>query len=362
MQLKTLGHAPREARKFATARIFGAPGNRSYGTDIMGMVEKGDTWENAQEVADRYVRNMGGIYRDEKNWGTYLEGLFEAQLQGTEVVVQPRSSNTWGPLSLDHVYEFMGGLTLAVRAKTGVDPTGYFNDLRKPGQARTRTAVATIREEARTTLWNPRFLQGMQREGASAAAALTESVRNMYGWNVMQPAAIGPDMWDETYAVLLQDKHNLQIRDFFEQKNPYALQNMTAIMLETARKGYWKPSEETLRNLAQIHVEVVEQYGAGCSYETCGNQALHKFIEGQLITPGSDVPPPALAAYQATLAGVLQSSVPLPEVEGIAMDEKIKRSDDTATPAHSHATLVLAAALWLGTVSLLVTGYRLPKQ
>ena len=357
MRLKENGLSPKEAREFATARIFGAANNRSYGTDIMGLVEKGDTWEDEQEVADRYVRNMGGIYRDGGTWGTYKEGLFEAQMQGTEVVVQPRSSNTWGPLSLDHVYEFMGGVTLAIRAKTGVDPTGYFNDLRKRGRAKATTSVSAIREEARTTIWNPKFIQGMQREGASAAGSLTESVRNMYGWNVMQPSAISQDMWDETYAVFIDDKHDLAMREYFEGKNPYALQNMTSVMLEAARKGYWAPSEEVLQNLAKIHVELVEKFGAGCSYETCGNRKLQEYIEGNLIAPGSDVTPEMLADYQASLAKVLESSAPLPDVEGIAMDEKIEQTEEAETPVRSEGALLLAACIMAATVVLLGIGY-----
>jgi cobaltochelatase CobN len=279
-------------------------------------------------------------------------------MQGTEVVVQPRSSNTWGPLSLDHVYEFMGGMTLAVRAKTGVDPTGYFNDLRKRGRAKATTAVGAIREEARTTLWNPKFIQGMQREGASAAASLTETVRNMYGWNVMQPSAIGRDMWDETYAVLIDDKHDLAMREYFEAKNPYALQNMTSILLETARKGYWAPSDEVLQNLAKIHVELVQEFGAACSYETCGNRKLQEFIEGRLIAPGSEAAPETLASYQAALAGVLESSRPLPDVEGIAMEEKSTEAAEPAVPVQSGATLPLAAWIMAATVALLIAGFR----
>ena len=40
---------------------------------------------------------------------TVRKAAFEAALTRTDVVVQPRQSNTWGALSLDHVYEFMGG-------------------------------------------------------------------------------------------------------------------------------------------------------------------------------------------------------------------------------------------------------------
>ena len=362
MRLKEEGMSPKEARDFATARIFGAANNRSYGTDIMGLVEKGDTWEDEQEVADRYVENMGGIYRDGATWGTYRKGLFEGQMQGTEVVVQPRSSNTWGPLSLGHVYEFMGGMTLAVRAKTGVDPRGYFNDLRKRGRAKATSSVSAIREEARTTIWNPKFLQGMQREGASAAGSLTETVRNMYGWNVMQPSAISQDMWDETYSVFIDDKHDLAMREYFEAKNPYALQNMTSIMLETARKGYWKPSEAVLQNLARIHVELVEKFAAGCSYETCGNRKQQEYIEGCLIAPGSDVAPEMLADYRAALANALESSAPLPDVEGIAMDEKIEQDVESEAPVRSEAAIFLAGCILAATILLLGVGYMRPQR
>lgn len=358
LTLKKRGVAPAEARDFATARIFGAAGNRSYGTDIMGVVEKGDTWENEQEVADRYVRNMGGFYRDGSHWGTYQEGLLEAQMQGTEAVVHPRSSNTSGPLSLDHVYEFMGGITLAVRAKTGVDPTGYFSDLRKRGQARATTAVSAIREEARTTIWNPKFLEGLQREGASAAGSLTETVRNLYGWNVMQPSAVNRDLWDETYSVLIDDKHELAMRAYFEQKNPFALQDMTAVMLETARKGYWTPGDETLHNLAEIHAELVEKHGAGCSYETCGNRKLQDYVRGKLLAPGGEADPQLVASYQASLASVLQSSQPLPEVEGITLDEKADTVAKTETAPGSDATPWLAALILALSISLLSAGYR----
>jgi cobaltochelatase CobN len=319
--LKSKGISAKDARDFATARIFGSAANSSYGTQIMGMVEKGDSWSNEAEVADRYVSNMSGVYRDGERWGTVLPGLLEAQMQGVEVVVHPRSSNTWGPLSLDHVYEFMGGISLAVRNKTGKDPKGYFSDLRQPGRAKVTTAVGAIREEARTTLWNPKFIEGMQKEGPSAAASLTETVRNMYGWNVMQPASINQDMWDETYRVYIEDKHDLNMREYFEDKNPYALQDMTAVMLETARKGYWSPDPEVLQNIAKLHTELVAQHGAACSYETCGNKAFHEFLQQQISAPGSSVDPTIATQYQSALASVLEPATPLPDVNGIQMEE-----------------------------------------
>lgn len=356
MKLKAQGYSAAESRELATARIFGSAGNQSYGTDIMGVVEKGDTWETETEVAERYLKNMGGIYRDGQQWGTYREGLLETQLAGAEVVVQPRSSNISGPLSLDHVYEFMGGITLSIRAKTGKDPTGYFSDERRPGQAKLTTAVAAIREEARTTLWNPRYLQGVQREGATTAATLTETVRNMYGWNVMQPSSISGGMWDETYQVMIEDRHQLGMREFFEKKNPYALQDMTAVMLETARKGLWTPSTEVLQRLAKVHVELVAKHGAACSYETCGNTKTREFLGSQLGAPGSEADPAVAQAYQTNLAAAVQSTRPLPEVEGMQLEEKREKIEERPQPTPPSTTLALVGGVLAAVLGTLLTG------
>jgi cobaltochelatase CobN len=275
-------------------------------------------------------------------------------MQGTELVLHSRSSNTWGPLSLDHVYEFMGGITLSIRAKTGKDPVGYFNDLRTRGCARATSAVSAVRTEARTTVWNPKFLRGLQREGPSAAGSLSEAVRNMYGWNVMQPGTIDQAMWDETYRVFIEDKHDLAMREYFERKNPYAFQDMTAIMLETARKGYWVPSEEALQNLARVHAALVARFGAACSYETCGNRKLQEYLNAQLVAPSSDV----LDAYAASLAAALESARPIPEVEGIQLEEKLEIAENDQPIIEPVQTIALAGCIVLFVVGTLAVGGR----
>ncbi len=359
-QLKLQGYAPREARDLATARVFGAAGNANYGTGIMGLVERGDTWETEDQIARRYLENMSGVYRGDGVWGTVAPGLFQTQLAGAEIVVQPRSSNTWGPLSLDHVYEFMGGISLAIRNTTGNDPAGYFSDLRDPARPRAATAAAAIREEARTQVWNPRYIAGLQREGPSAAAKLTENIRNLYGWNVMQPSAVSQALWDETFAVYIDDKHGLDLQAYFEKVNPAALQDMTAIMLETVRKGLWTPSDEVVQRLAELHAELVARHGAGCSYETCGNNKLHEFLAATLGAPGSETAPEIAASYRAGLAAALQSAEPLPEVEGMELEEKRTVAETPISEPSPLATALLAGLIVAATALLVLAGLVRP--
>jgi cobaltochelatase CobN len=277
------GFSPIDARKFSSNRVFGGI-NGNYGAGIMGLVEKGDAWDDEKQIASTYIHNMGAVYDNSEDWGAFREGIFEAALQNTETVVQPRQSNTWGPLSLDHVYEFMGGLNMAVRNVTGKDPSTYFNDFRNVSNPRMQELKEAIGVETNSTVFNPKFIQELLDGKASAMETFAETFRNTYGWNVMKPAAIDDYIWDTYHEIYIKDKYGLDVKKRFEEENPYALQEMTSVMLETARKGYWKATDEQLKEIAGLHAELIRDYKAGCSGFVCDNAKLRGFIAAQLNT------------------------------------------------------------------------------
>lgn len=71
---------------------------------------------------------------------------------------------------------------------------------------------------------------------AGAAATFAEIVQNTYGWNVMKPKAVDKELWDEIYNIYVKDKFGLGLQAYFEKQNPAALEEITAVMMETARK------------------------------------------------------------------------------------------------------------------------------
>lgn len=271
------GLTPKDAREISTFRVFGAV-NGGYGTGIQGMVEAGDRWESEKEIANTYLNNMGAYYGSEKNWEVVKKFAFEAALTRTDAVIQPRQSNTWGALSLDHVYEFMGGLNLAVRNVTGKDPDAYLSDYRNRNNVRMQEVKEAIGVESRTTIFNPSYIREKMKGGASSAATFAEIIRNTYGWNVMKPKAISKEMWDEIYNVYVKDQFNIGVKEYFEKENPAALQEITAVMMETARKGMWKASGQQLNDIAELHTELVNKFAPGCSGFVCDNAKLRDFI------------------------------------------------------------------------------------
>lgn len=280
-KLTEKGLSPREAREVALYRVFGGlDGN--YGTGIQGMIQASDKWDDEKSISDVYLNNMGAFYGKEDQWEAVKQYAFEAALGNTDAVVQPRQSNTWGALSLDHVYEFMGGLNLAVRNVTGKDPDAYLSDYRNHNNMRMQEVKEAIGVESRSTIFNPTYIKERMKGGASSAGELAEIVDNTFGWNVAKPAAIDNEMWNEIYEVYVSDKHNLGVLDFYERENPSAMQDVSATMLESARKGMWQASPEKIAALAQLHTDLVEKYGPSGSQRVMDNAKLRDFIAQQL--------------------------------------------------------------------------------
>ncbi len=348
-ELVEQGISPKEARELANVRIFGGI-NGMYGTGIQEMVTAGDKWEQEKDIADVYINNMGAAYTGKKeDWGRFVKPLFRAALKNTDVVIQPRQNNTWGALSLDHVYEFMGGLTLSVRNVTGKDPDTYLADYRNHSNMHMQDLKEAIGVESRATVLNPAYVKEALSGGANSVANITEVVTNTYGWNVMKPEVIDKELWDQLYDMYIRDVNNLGVAKSFEGKSPAALEEITAVMLETARKGMWKASPEQLSTLAQRHSELVAKYGASGGSMSTDNKKLRAFISKQLS-------PEAAKEYQSKMKQLDEStSSDAPGDKGMVMKKETVADQAGAVTRSFNGLWVVAgvAVLFLALLVLL---------
>ena len=343
------GLSPKEAREVSTHRVFGGV-NGNYGTGIQGMTMASDRWEDESQLAEVYLNNMGAYYGKEDQWEDMCQYAFEAALANTDAVIQPRQSNTWGALSLDHVYEFMGGMNMAVRNVTGKEPDAYLSDYRNRNHAKMQEVKEAIGVESRTTLFNPTYIKEKMQGGASDANTFAELVQNTYGWNVMKPEAIDNEMWDGIYDTYVKDQYNLGTRAFFEQKNPAALQEMTAVMMESARKGYWKASDAQLKDIAQLHTDLVKKYGASGSQMVSDNQKLQDFIAKRVDAAEAK-------AYQQQINEVRHEQVSNQNSQVLKKEEMSSASSTTTTIVNSVAVIVIAI-VFIILIALLVRRRR----
>ncbi len=338
------GVSPKEARQMSSYRVFGGV-NGGYGTGIQAMVQAGDRWDKESEIADVYLNNMGAFYGDQEDWENMRQYAFEAALANTDAVVQPRQSNTWGALSLDHVYEFMGGLNLAVRNVTGKDPDAYLSDYRNRNNFRMQEVKEAIGVESRTTLFNPKFISEKMKGGASEANTFAELIQNTYGWNVMKPKAVDNAMWNEVYNVYVKDKFDLGVQNYFETTNPAALEEMTAVMMETARKGMWKATPQQLSDIAKLHTDLVNKYKPSCSGFVCDNAKLQQFI-------AQNVDQQAAADYSQNIRNIRETSATA-DKQGMVM-KKDQLSSDADQSTHVISGILVGVGVAIAVALLVV--------
>ncbi len=349
------GLSPREAKEIATYRVFGGM-NGNYGTGIQGMVESGDRWEKESEIADTYINNMGAFYGSEKNWEQFRQFAFEAALTRTDVVVQPRQSNTWGALSLDHVYEFMGGMNLAVRHVTGKDPDAYLSDYRNRNNVRMQEVKEAIGVEARTTILNPTYIKEKMKGEASSAGVFGETVRNTYAWNVMKPSAIDDELWNEIYNVYIKDKFNLDVEEFFKKQNPAALQEITAVMLETVRKGYWKATEQQIQDIAKTHTQLVKEFAPSCSGFVCDNAKLKDFIASKSDAQTAN-------EYKQSIAKVRETMITDKDGKNVVLQkDNMSDKNNDVQPANSRNTIILSIVVVVVLIAFFIIVRRRRKS
>lgn len=329
-ELEQRGFSPERVAVLAPARIFGAkPGE--YGTRILYLVPKTGSWDDRSEIADVYKNNMSYVFTGDL-WGESVPGLYEDAMKNTELVLRTWTSNMTGPLTNHHVYEYAGGLSLAIEQSTGRQPELMLNDVRGAPKVRNFNEVLTT--EAHATMFNPKWLRGMMENDYSGAGMMAEVVRNTAGWQATRAGSVSNAMWNEIHEVYVLDKHGLQLRQFMERANPHAFQEIAAVLLEAHRKGDWQASEQVVRDLAREYAQSVAQHGPSNGLTGGGNTKLDAAVEALLNAP-SDAP--ELAAYQQAIqqANRAEMAAPLSAVADASEDAgenpKPQETDQIAT-------------------------------
>ena len=338
-QLVEAGVSPKEARELSTERIFGGLQGR-YDTGTKELINSGDKWETQKDIAEVYMHNMGAFYGSKDNWSKFQEGMFRAAIKNADVLIQPRQNNTWGALSLDHVYEFMGGMNAAIKEVNGKDPDAYLADYRNHKNMHVQELKEAVGVEARSTIFNPKYIKEMMKGKASSAGQIAEIVTNMHGWEATRPELIDDAMWNEVYNTYIEDKHHLGITDFIKKENVAALQEVTAVMLEATRKGMWKASDAQISKLADIHTDLTKQFGVSSSHFSSENKKLQDYISKKAS-------PANAQAYQQKLAQSHQGS----QAQANTQDAKLLKKEETS--AGSPQEKVSLSALWIGGIVLL---------
>jgi cobaltochelatase CobN len=340
-RLQKAGLGAEPAAQLATARIFGTkPGNIS-GTKILYLVPRSGVWDKEEEIADVYIDNMCYVYT-KGHWGQRIDGLYEQAIQDTDLLIRVWASNMTSQLANHHAYEYLGGLSMAVRKLTGKEPEAVIADVRDPNGARMRDFQEVLTTTLQAELLNRKWIEGMKEHGYAGAGHAAELVKNTFGWSITRQKSIADGTWDEIYDVYVKDKYQMGLRAWFEKQNPHALAELSATLLEAARTGHWRAATEQLSQLSRTYGEIVARHGESGSLVSGGNRKLNEFVTRQLQAPG-DAPGAALAAQLAKAvdhaAGAAQPAAPAPSTAAqnrpTVTGQKLAKVDAPSAPSRA---------------------------
>jgi len=280
-ELRRQGTEPRQAQALSRARIFGAAPGQIGGTGYYYLVERSGQWNGRKELMDQYLRFSNYVYTDGL-WGEKAAETYNRQIQGSEVLLRNWSDRTRSPLSNKYDWYLGGSLSAAIQQLTGSEPEWYLSDVRDPDRAGLVSAEDALHRDFHVRLLNRKWIEGMMKEGYAGADQVAVHVSNSMGWAIMREHSVSDDTWNEIADVYVNDKLGLSVRQWFESQNPFAFQDLTEVMLESSRKGYWKGDPALVRQVAQEYARSVLRHGEGGGLRGGGNVALEQFVAATL--------------------------------------------------------------------------------
>lgn len=367
-RLRAQGLPDKAAQAAAETRIYSSESGK-YGTGLDDATLATDTWKGKQEgdrkLAQLYLKRMQFAYgADESTWGSLQGGglkgqdgqplnLYAEHLRGTEGAVLSRTSNTYGMLTTDDPFQYLGGIGLAVRHLDGKAPQLYISNLRGAGSGRVEGAAQFLAKELATRQFHPGYIKGLMDEGYAGTLQVLDATNNFWGWTAVAREIVRDDQWQEMVDVYVRDKHQLGLKQWFEAHNPHALAQNIERMLEAARQGYWQADDQTVAELKDRWRDLAQRFDVRTD-----NAAFERFVGAGQGTAGFGLNLGHLPADTAAAAAAQSAAEPPPPAEAPAAPPPPPpisgmRLDKVAEQVREHAPPPLQALLVaLGTAML----------
>ena len=234
-----------ESRRQAGWRVFGSkPG--AYGAGVQNAIEE-RLWENRADLAEVYL-NWGGYAYGKGVEGAPAREQFAERLERMQAVLHNQDNREHDILDSNDYYQFQGGMLAAVETLRGGKVASYFGDNSQPDTPRIRTLKQELGRVVRARAANPKWIEGMKRHGYKGAFELAATIDYLFAFDATS------ELVDDHQYALLTDAYLMDrdTRDFIQQHNPGALQDIVERLLEAQQRGLWQePGEyrEALENL-----------------------------------------------------------------------------------------------------------------
>ena len=235
--------------ELAMYRVFCAPPG-AYGVGVNLAVEA-SAWEKDEDLAKVWVQWSGYAY-GRKRYGVKAHAALLEALKTVDVVSRNHISDEHDIFNCCCYFAYHGGFYNAAKALSGREVEVIHVDTRDISDTKIVAIKHEIERIVRAKLVNPEWIEEMKKHGYRGASEFSKKILHLYGWSATTRLV---DKWvydkiAEKYAL------DEDMRRWFEEHNPWALEEIVRRLLEAAKRGLWKPSREMLEKLEEIYSEI----------------------------------------------------------------------------------------------------------
>ncbi|MHC1636084.1 MAG: cobaltochelatase subunit CobN, partial [Candidatus Methanospirareceae archaeon] len=236
-----------DGKKFA--RIFSSkPG--TYGSGV-NLAVYASAWREEKDLADVFIDWNGYAY-GKGVFGEEAKEELVSMLKTVDLTFNKTVTDEYDLFGCCCYFSAHGGLTVAARDISGREVSTYYGDTRDRDRIEVRTLADEIRRVVRTKLLNPRWIEGMKRHGYKGAGDISKRVGRVYGWEATT-REVDDWIFDEIAKTFILDE---EMRRFFEENNPWALEEIGRRLLEAYERGLWDADKEVIERLREAYLEM----------------------------------------------------------------------------------------------------------
>jgi cobaltochelatase CobN len=252
-----------------TIRIFSSrPGTYGMGVNLAVYAS---AWKEVKDLSEIFVTWNGYGYGRDRLGAPAQEALL-AQLKTVQVTFNKTVTDEYDLLGCCCYFGSHGGLTAAARTVSGKPVAPYYGDTRDANRVDVRTLGEEITRVVRSKLLHPRWIEGLKEHGYSGASEIARRIGRVYGWEATTEE-VEDHLFDDIARTFLLDQ---EMRRFFEEHNPWALEEAGRRLLEAHARGLWNADPEVLEGVREAYLEI----------EGWMEESLH---EGQGIIQGGAI-------------------------------------------------------------------------
>lgn len=235
----------------AALRVFGnAEG--AYGSNVSQLIDN-SRWDDEDELAETYTKRKGFAY-GVNGRPAQQTALLKSVLAGVDLAYQNLDSVELGVTTVDTYFDTLGGISRAVKRAKGpnapVAPV-YISDQTK-GSGTVRTLTEQVALETRTRMLNPKWYEGLLKNGYEGVRQIELHLTNTMGWSATT-GQVQPWVYQKLTETFMLDP---EMRDRMAKLNPTAAARVASRLLEASKRDFWKPDEATLAQLKRAEEDL----------------------------------------------------------------------------------------------------------